>query len=62
MTLREVCVPLRRLNIDVTEDAFETPDVSDLDHVPGCERVTEIVEANLGNLRRAYQLGKVVAR
>ena len=28
MALREVRVPLRRLNIDMTEDAFETRDVA----------------------------------
>jgi hypothetical protein len=43
-------VPLRRLNVGVSQDRFETPDVSDLDHVPGGENMSEVMGADPWNL------------
>lgn len=37
MPLGQMRVPLRRLDVDVTQDPLEAPDVADLDHVPGRE-------------------------
>jgi hypothetical protein len=50
MPVRKVSVSLSGLDIDVPKYSLQRPDVSNLDHVPGCEGVSEIMEANSGNL------------
>jgi hypothetical protein len=61
MSLQKMRVPLCRLDVGVPENVLQAPDVIALDHEPGCERVTEIVEPDHRDLGSADQHWKMLS-
>lgn len=49
MFFRQMRIPLSGLHIHMAQETLETPNIPDLDHVPGCKRMSEIMEADSRN-------------